>query len=38
MATITELDAHEQPSEEMRASWKSYSKLEAFHLRNHPDM
>ncbi|CRK12061.1 hypothetical protein BN1708_010317 [Verticillium longisporum] len=38
MATITELDAHEQPSEEMRASWKSYSKLEAFHLRNHPDI
>ncbi|KAM0276502.1 hypothetical protein ACHAQH_006691 [Verticillium albo-atrum] len=38
MATITELDAHEQPSEELRASWKTYSKTEAFHLRNHPDI
>ena len=25
---ITELDAHEQPSEELKAQWKSYSKTE----------
>jgi hypothetical protein len=27
-ADITELDAHEQPSDEMRAEWKSFAKAE----------
>jgi meiotically up-regulated gene 157 (Mug157) protein len=29
---ITSLDAHEQPSDELRAKWKAYSKTEAVDL------
>lgn len=31
-ADITSLDAHEQPSDELRAKWKAYSKTEAADL------
>lgn len=32
---ITSLDAHEQPSDELRAKWKAYSKTEAADLSRH---
>lgn len=32
---ITSLDAHEQPSDELRAKWKAYSKTEAADLSMH---
>ncbi|ROT36219.1 hypothetical protein SODALDRAFT_341175 [Sodiomyces alkalinus F11] len=39
MATdITQYDAHEQPSDELRTTWKSYSKTEHKNLLNHPDI
>lgn len=37
-ADITQYDAHEQPSDELRATWKSYSKTEHKALLNHPDI
>lgn len=37
-AEIAELDAHEQPSEAMRAIWKSYAKKSHEEMRNHPDI
>lgn len=33
-AEITELDAHEQPSDELRAKWKGYAKADQKHLIN----
>ncbi|KAL2755568.1 hypothetical protein ACRALDRAFT_1082247 [Sodiomyces alcalophilus JCM 7366] len=35
---ITHYDAHEQPSDDLRATWKSYSKAEHKDLLNHPDI
>ncbi|KAJ3472070.1 hypothetical protein NLG97_g11314 [Lecanicillium saksenae] len=35
MATITEIDAHEQPTEDMRAKWKSWAKMEAKEAKDH---
>lgn len=35
MATITEIDAHEQPADELRATWKSWAKMEAKEVRDH---
>ena len=35
---ITELDAHEQPSDELRASWKAYSKTDHKIMVDHPDI
>jgi hypothetical protein len=32
---ITSLDAHEQPSDELRAKWKAYSKTEVADLSRH---
>lgn len=32
---ISSLDAHEQPSDELRAKWKAYSKTEAADLSRH---
>lgn len=34
-ADIASLDAHEQPSDELRAKWKAYSRLEAADLSKH---
>ncbi|UNI18064.1 hypothetical protein JDV02_004359 [Purpureocillium takamizusanense] len=34
--SLAELDAHEQPSDEMRAEWKSFSKQEPEALMQHP--
>ncbi|OAA69085.1 oxidoreductase, 2OG-Fe(II) oxygenase family [Cordyceps fumosorosea ARSEF 2679] len=36
MPTITELDAHEQPTAELRAKWKSWSRMDAKEVMNHP--
>lgn len=33
---LTELDAHEQPSDEMRAEWKGFSRQEHTSLLNDP--
>jgi len=35
---ITDLDAHEQPSDELRAHWKGYSKTDHKILLDHPDI
>lgn len=35
---ISELDAHEQPSDELRASWKAYAKTDHKLFRDHPDI
>ncbi|KAJ6780180.1 hypothetical protein PWT90_04408 [Aphanocladium album] len=35
MATITEIDAHEQPTEQMRAQWKSWAKMDAKEANDH---
>jgi hypothetical protein len=35
---ITELDAHEQPSDEMRAKWKSFAKAEQKELMRRDDI
>lgn len=35
MATITEIDAHEQPADDLRAKWKSWAKMDAKEVRNH---
>lgn len=35
MTTITELDAHEQPTDELRAKWKSWAKMEPKEVRDH---
>jgi hypothetical protein len=37
-ADITTLDAHEQPSDEMRAKWKAFSKAEQKDLFNGNDI
>jgi hypothetical protein len=37
-ADITELDAHEQPSDELRAKWKTYSKTEQNELIDSGDI
>ncbi|KAM7218127.1 alpha-ketoglutarate-dependent dioxygenase abh1 [Rhypophila decipiens] len=37
-AEITELDAHEQPSDELRAKWKSYAKADQKDLINNRDI
>lgn len=37
-ADITELDAHEQPTDELRAFWKSYAKADHRDLKSHPDI
>lgn len=37
-ADITTLDAHEQPSDEMRAKWKGYSKSDQKDLFNSKDI
>lgn len=37
-AEISELDAHEQPSDELRASWKAYAKTDHKHMQDHPDI
>ncbi|EGX94636.1 oxidoreductase, 2OG-Fe(II) oxygenase family [Cordyceps militaris CM01] len=36
MAAITEIDAHEQPSDEMRAKWKSWARMDAKDVKDHP--
>ncbi|OAQ97005.1 hypothetical protein LLEC1_05986 [Akanthomyces lecanii] len=36
MTTITEYDAHEQPTEEMRAKWKAWARMEAKDVKDHP--
>lgn len=33
---LDELDAHEQPSDEMRAEWKAFSRMEPKTLQNDP--
>jgi hypothetical protein len=35
---ISDLDAHEQPSERMRATWKGFSKADQCNLLNGPDI
>ncbi|KAH7028022.1 uncharacterized protein B0I36DRAFT_247570 [Microdochium trichocladiopsis] len=35
---LTTLDAHEQPSDELKKTWKSYSRTEHAALRHHPDI
>jgi len=37
-ADIASLDAHEQPSDELRAKWKAYSKTEAADLLSRHDI
>ncbi|KAH7367369.1 oxidoreductase [Plectosphaerella cucumerina] len=37
-ADISELDAHEQPSDELRASWKAYAKTDHKLMQDHPDI
>lgn len=34
--TLSDLDAHEQPSEQMRAQWKAYTKLSPEDFINDP--
>lgn len=33
MSSINDIDAHEQPSDEMRAKWKSWSRMDAKELK-----
>ncbi|KAI0405051.1 hypothetical protein F4802DRAFT_564082 [Xylaria palmicola] len=35
---LTKLDAHEQPSDELRAFWKGYSRTDHAEFANHPDI
>ncbi|KAI1338421.1 hypothetical protein F5Y15DRAFT_128619 [Xylariaceae sp. FL0016] len=35
---LTTLDAHEQPTDQMRASWKGYYRTDHKDLLNHPDI
>lgn len=35
---LQDLDAHEQPSNELRATWKSYSRTDHSEFVNHPDI
>ncbi|KAI0808567.1 hypothetical protein GGR55DRAFT_197031 [Xylaria sp. FL0064] len=35
---LTTLDAHEQPSDELRALWKSYARTDHAAFANHPDI
>ncbi|KAI1420363.1 hypothetical protein F5Y12DRAFT_134699 [Xylaria sp. FL1777] len=35
---LTTLDAHEQPSDELRTLWKKYSRTEHAEFANHPDI
>ncbi|KAI1097546.1 hypothetical protein F4804DRAFT_327338 [Jackrogersella minutella] len=35
---LTTLDAHEQPDEELKATWKRYSKTDHADFINHPDI
>ncbi|KAI3333768.1 hypothetical protein F4824DRAFT_470783 [Ustulina deusta] len=35
---LTTLDAHEQPSNELRALWKKYSRTDHAEFANHPDI
>jgi len=35
---LTTLDAHEQPSEILKKTWKAYSRTEHSVLQNHPDI
>ncbi|KAI0395475.1 hypothetical protein F5Y17DRAFT_474366 [Xylariaceae sp. FL0594] len=35
---LTTLDAHEQPSDELRTVWKQYSRTEHAEFANHPDI
>ncbi|KAI1823779.1 hypothetical protein F4861DRAFT_531353 [Xylaria intraflava] len=35
---LTTLDAHEQPSDKLRALWKSYSRTDHAAFSNHPDI
>ncbi|KAI1116567.1 hypothetical protein F5Y14DRAFT_68602 [Nemania sp. NC0429] len=35
---LTTLDAHEQPSDELRALWKTYSRTDHAEFVNHPDI
>ncbi|ORY61520.1 uncharacterized protein BCR38DRAFT_440469 [Pseudomassariella vexata] len=35
---LTTLDAHEQPSAELKGTWKAYSKTEYAEFLNHPDI
>jgi hypothetical protein len=35
---LTTLDAHESPSDELRALWKKYSRTDHSDLVNHPDI
>ena len=35
---LTTLDAHAQPSDRLRAAWKSYSRTDHSALQNHPDI
>lgn len=35
---IKDLDAHEQPSDELRAKWKTFSKAEPKDLLNNPNL
>jgi hypothetical protein len=35
---LTTLDAHEQPSDELRTLWKKYSRTDHAEFANHPDI
>lgn len=35
---LTTIDAHEQPSDELRAQWKKYSRTDHAEFVNHPDI
>lgn len=35
---LTTLDAHEQPSDELRTHWKKYSRTDHAEFINHPDI
>jgi hypothetical protein len=37
-AEVHDLDAHEQPSDGMRAAWKSFSKADHVQLLSNPDI
>lgn len=35
---LTTLDAHEQPADELKKTWKAYSRTEHVALQQHPDI
>lgn len=36
MVRLADIDAHEQPPEELRANWKAFSRTDHSHMRCHP--